>query len=68
MRDYISRGIVALAMVLCCGLPILILSGAFATGGGLLFNQETWLGLGISLVILIILAALSRASLRKRID
>jgi len=67
MKDSISRGIVALAAVLCCGLPILILSGAFATGGGLLFNQQMWLGLGISLIILIILPALSRALLRKRI-
>ena len=68
MKDSISRGIVALAVVLCCSLPILILSGAFATSGGLLFNQQMWLGLGISLVILIILAGLSRTLLRKRID
>ena len=67
MKDSISRGIVALAVVLCCGLPILILSGAFATSGGLLFNQQMWLGVGISLITLIILGLLSRVSLRKRI-
>ena len=67
MKDSISRGIVALAVVLCCGLPILILSGAFAAGGGLLFNQQMLLGLGIPLIILITLGVLSRVLLRKRI-
>jgi hypothetical protein len=66
MRDSISSGIVALAMVLCCALPVLILSGAFVTGSGLLLNQQTLLSLGIILIVLITLGGLSWFLLRRR--
>ncbi len=63
MKESVSAGIAALAVVLCCALPILILSGVFVTGGGLLLNQQALLALG---ALLIVLAGLSLLALRKR--
>ncbi len=66
MRDSISGGIAALAVVLCCALPVLILSGVFVTGSGLLLNQQALLALGIILIVVVVLGGLSWFLLRKR--
>ncbi len=63
MKESVSAVIAALAVVLCCALPILILSGIFVTGGALLLNQQTLLALG---VLVVMLAGLSWLALRKR--
>ena len=63
MKESISAGIVALAAVLCCALPILILSGIFVTGGGLLLNQQSLLTVG---VLVAVLAGLSWLTLQRR--
>jgi hypothetical protein len=63
MKESVSAGIAALVVVLCCALPILILSGVFVTGSGLLLNQQALLALG---VLLVILAGLSWLALQKR--
>ncbi len=63
MKESVSAGITALAVVLCCALPILILSSIFVTGGGLLLNQQTLLAPGI---LAVVLAGLSWLALRKR--
>ena len=63
MKESLSAGMAALAVILCCALPILILSGAFVTGGGLLLNQQALFALG---VLLVVLAGLSWLALRKR--
>lgn len=40
------------ALALCCALPLLLLSGAIALGGGLALNQQFLVGLGVVMVIL----------------
>lgn len=63
MKESVSAGIAVLAVVLCCAMPILILSGVFVAGGGLLLNQQALFALG---VLLVVLAGLSWLALRKR--
>lgn len=65
MRDSVPNLIVGLAVVLCCALPMLILAGAFAASGGLLFNQQLWLGVGVGLIVVTIIGVLSRLFLRR---
>ncbi len=45
----------AIAVVLCCALPILLLSGTAIFGGGIATNQQALLGVG--LVVLAVGAA-----------
>ncbi len=52
MRDSPSGAIAALAVIMCCALPLLLLSGAFTLSGGLVFNQRTFLILGLVLILL----------------
>ncbi len=51
MRDSTSGAIAALAVIMCCALPLLLLSGAFTLSGGLVFNQQTFLVLGLALIL-----------------
>ncbi len=44
--------VAAVAVILCCALPLLLFSGIFAVGGGFFLNQQVLVGLGIIIVLL----------------
>lgn len=52
MRDSMPGWALGFALALCCALPLLLLSGAIALGGGLALNQQFLVGLGVLMVIL----------------
>ncbi len=52
MRGSTSGLLAAIAVVLCCALPLLLFSGLFAVGGGFFLNQQVLVGLGIAVVLL----------------
>ena len=64
MREGASGPIVAIAAVLCCALPLLIISGVFVTAGGVALSQLILLGVGI---LIVIIAGLSWIVLKRRI-
>ena len=63
MREGISGAVVAVAAILCCALPLLIISGVLVTAGGVALSQLILLGVGI---LIIILAGLSWIILKRR--
>ncbi len=63
MRESAPGILAALAVVLCCALPLLLFSGLLAVGGGFFLNQQVLLGLGMAVVLL---AGLSWLEVRKR--
>ena len=63
MREGVSGVVVAVAAVLCCALPLLIISGVFVTAGGLALSQVVLLSAG---VLIVILAGLSWIALKRR--
>ena len=62
MREEASGAVVAVAAVLCCALPLLIISGVFITAGGVALSQLILLGVGI----LIIISGISWIVLKRR--
>jgi hypothetical protein len=63
MRDSTSSAIAALAVIMCCALPLILLSGAFTLGGGLALNQQIFLIVGL---VLILVGGVSWLLLRRR--
>ena len=63
MREGASGAIVAVAAVLCCALPLLIVSGVFVTAGGFALSQLVLLAVG---VLIVIFAGLSWIVLKRR--
>lgn len=63
MREGVSGVVVAIAAVLCCALPLLIISGVLVTAGGLALSQLVLLSAG---VLIVILAGLSWIALKRR--
>jgi hypothetical protein len=53
MRDSSSGILVGLAVILCCALPLLLLSGILVAGGGFFLNQQVLIGLGILVVLIV---------------
>lgn len=63
MREGASGAVVAVAAVLCCTLPLLIISGVLVTAGGFALSQLVLLAVG---VLIVILAGLSWILLKRR--
>jgi hypothetical protein len=43
--------VLGFALVFCCALPFLLLTGVLAVGGGLVFSQQLLAILGVAIVI-----------------
>ena len=63
MREGVSGVVVAAAAVLCCALPLLIISGVLVTAGGFALSRLVLLSVG---VLIVIFAGLSWIVLRRR--
>ena len=52
MNDSTPGWAVGFALAVCCALPLLLLLGAAALGGGFALNQQFLVGLGALIIIL----------------
>jgi hypothetical protein len=52
LKESISGTLAALAVIFCCTLPFLILSGIFASGSGLVLSQQILIAFGLILILL----------------
>jgi LPXTG-motif cell wall-anchored protein len=52
LKESLQTFVAAVAVVFCCALPLLVLSGAFAAGGGLALNQQALFAFGLAVLLL----------------